>query len=421
MRLLFAIIGLLGFSLSATAAREWLYYKEYPWVYDAKSEDWLYLRGAADGSIYAYRNSTKEWEEFTVPKDDDVIPIPSWYELYEGWVQNPEPYGGVSVLRQIKEAKDNMSEILDLSGEYGSSANISDLTPLSELTNLTKLILFNNYKIENIEPLATLVNLIELNLTGNKIYDISFIGNLKKLENLQLQDNQITDEDLSILTMLPNLKILNLEENEITDYSPLAALTNLTDLRLGQMTITASQKEMLEAALPNTRITWPHPIIDDSEPAEKTWDELYEEWVQNPEPYGGLSVLQQIKQAKDSGAWQLVLENKNISDISPLDGLTQFYYLNLEGNIIADISSLASLTNLESLDLDQNNIADVSPLAGLTTLTGLELGGNNITNLTALSSLTNLNYLDLDGNPLSSEQKNLITEALPNTDLWFGN
>jgi len=259
--------------------------------------------------------------------------------------------------------------------------------------------LFNNYKIENIEPLATLVNLIELNLTGNKIYDISFIGNLKKLENLQLQDNQITDEDLSILTMLPNLKILNLEENEITDYSPLAALTNLTDLRLGQMTITASQKAMLEAALPNTRITWPHPIIDDSEPAEKTWDELYEEWVQNPEPYGGLSVLQQIKQAKDSGAWQLVLENKNISDIS----------------------SLASLTNLESLDLDQNNIADVSPLAGLTTLTGLELGGNNITNLTALSSLTNLNYLDLDGNPLSSEQKNLITEALPNTDLWFGN
>ena len=221
MRLLFAVIGILGFSLSATAASEWLYYKHYPWVYDNVSKDWLYLRGSSDGEVYAYRSNTNEWEVFEAP--------------------------------------------------------------------------------------------------------------------------------------------------------------------------------------------------------EPTWEEKYEEWIQNPEPYGGLVVLQQIKEAKDSGAWQLVLENKNISDISPLDGLNQFYYLNLEGNIIADISSLASLTNLESLDLDQNNIADVSPLAGLTTLTGLELGGNNITNLTALSSLTNLNYLDLDGNPLSSEQKNLITEALPNTDLWFGN
>ena len=80
------------------------------------------------------------------------------------------------------------------------------------------------------------------------------------------------------------------------------------------------------------------------------------------------------------------------------------------------------MTNLESLDLDQNSIIDISPLSGLRTLKGLELGGNNISDLSALTNLSNLNYLDLDGNPLSSDQKTLITEALPpNTELWFGN
>ena len=52
-----------------------MYYKEYPWVYDNVSKDWLYLRGSSDGKIYAYRASSKAWEEFdanqTVPVDSE--------------------------------------------------------------------------------------------------------------------------------------------------------------------------------------------------------------------------------------------------------------------------------------------------------------------------------------------------------------
>ena len=53
-------------SSSIHSASEWLYYKEYPWVYDAKTEDWLYLQGGTDKKIYAYRASTKKWEEFKI-------------------------------------------------------------------------------------------------------------------------------------------------------------------------------------------------------------------------------------------------------------------------------------------------------------------------------------------------------------------
>jgi sulfatase modifying factor 1 len=57
------------FILSLTASfgnGEWLYYKHYPWVYDNASKDWLYLSGN-DGKVIAYRASTGEWEDFTVP------------------------------------------------------------------------------------------------------------------------------------------------------------------------------------------------------------------------------------------------------------------------------------------------------------------------------------------------------------------
>ena len=66
MKFLFTFISSMLLSSSIPSASEWLYYKEYPWVYDAKTEDWLYLQGGTDKKIYAYRASTKVWEEFKI-------------------------------------------------------------------------------------------------------------------------------------------------------------------------------------------------------------------------------------------------------------------------------------------------------------------------------------------------------------------
>ena len=84
---------------------------------------------------------------------------------------------------------------------------------------------------------------------------------------------------------------------------------------------------MLEEALPDTYIIWPDVIIDDIDVTDKTWEEQYEEWIQNPEPYGGLDILQKIKDAKESGATCLDLIINNISDLSPLAGLTDLEFL----------------------------------------------------------------------------------------------
>jgi len=108
MKFLFASISSILLSSSIYSASEWLYYKEYPWVYDAKTEDWLYLQGGADKKIYAYRASTKVWEEFSV---NYVI---NWDKQYSEWLKNPDAFGGKEVLEQIKNAKDSNSTTLGI-------------------------------------------------------------------------------------------------------------------------------------------------------------------------------------------------------------------------------------------------------------------------------------------------------------------
>ena len=358
MRKLFCLFGLFAISLSASASSEWLYYKHYPWVYDNVSKDWLYLRGSSDGEIYAYRTSTNAWEVFRVQK--------TWEQKYEEWIQNPEPYGGLSVLQQIKEAKETRATELDLLGN-----NITDLSPLAGLTNLTHLWL---------------------------------------------------------------------ENNKITDLTPLTGLTNLTEIYLNDNPITASQKAMLEEALPNTSISWPNVIIVDSVNL-KVWMQKYEGWILNPEPFGGMEVLHQIKYAKETGATEfylsdnnitdfsplaeltnltnLIFVRNNITDLSPLAGLTNLKELDLLGNNITDLTPLTGLKNLTSLWLEANNISDLTPLTGLTNLGELWLSGNNISDITPLAGLTNLGVLYLLDNPITASQKAILEEALPNTTIYW--
>ena len=413
MRKLFCLFGLFAISLSATSASEWLYYKHYPWVYDNVSKDWLYLRGSSDGEVYTYRSSTKEWEVFEAPE-------PTWEEKYEEWIQNPEPYGGLVLLQQIKEAKDSGATELVL---YDN--NISDITPLAGVTNLTRLSLghehFGGNNFTDLSPLSGLINLTWLALSYNNITDLSTLTGLPNLTGLALNENNISDlnplaalanltwlslyenniSDITPLAGLTNLTQLQLYNNNITDLTPLAGLTNLMILELQENPITASQKAMLEEALPNTYIYWPDVIIDDIPWEEKAWEQKYQVWILNPEPYGGLEVLQKIKDAKDSGATEFVdfhaVYGIGISDISPFEGLNRFERLSLGINNISDLTPLSSLTNLRFLNLEENNISDLSPLVNLTQLVQL--------------------FLDDQDTPISLSQKAMLEEALPNTDI----
>ena len=107
---------------------------------------------------------------------------------------------------------------------------ISDVSPLQNLTTLTYLDLGANWRISDVTPLRNLVNLTFLNLRGNGISDVSSLSGLTKLVDLDLHFNRISD--ITSLRNLKNLIFLGLRGNEISDVSPLENLTNLTHLSL---------------------------------------------------------------------------------------------------------------------------------------------------------------------------------------------
>ncbi|MCL1903824.1 MAG: leucine-rich repeat domain-containing protein [Oscillospiraceae bacterium] len=136
---------------------------------------------------------------------------------------------------------------------------ISDVSPLSELKDLTSLSLLDN-QITDISPLSGLKNLEELDLHINQISDISALSGLTKLKILSLNDNKITD--ISPLNELKKLEQLVLYTNPIADleacFTTLCGLTNLFNLALSpNQIIDREHLEALEAALPKLKGFYP--------------------------------------------------------------------------------------------------------------------------------------------------------------------
>ncbi|MFQ5870248.1 MAG: leucine-rich repeat domain-containing protein, partial [Candidatus Zixiibacteriota bacterium] len=97
----------------------------------------------------------------------------------------------------------------------------------------------------------------------------------------------------------------------------------------------------------------------------------------------------------------LLLPFNEISDITPLQNLTQLYSLDLFSNQISDITSLQNLAQLTWLDLELNQISDLTPLENLTELTWLRLRANQIAEIDRLQNLTQLTGLFLGDNQIS--------------------
>lgn len=90
-----------------------------------------------------------------------------------------------------------------------------------------------------------------------------------------------------------------------------------------------------------------------------------------------------------------------ISDISPLSGLSKLEELHLIGNKISDVSPLSELTNLKKLYIGFNEITDIEPLSQLNNLVALDLTYNQINDIQPLSELNKLHTLSLGNNEIS--------------------
>ncbi|MDE2998488.1 MAG: leucine-rich repeat domain-containing protein [Gemmatimonadota bacterium] len=240
-------------------------------------------------------------------------------------------------------------EMATLTRIWAQDSDISDLTGLEFAANLTQLLLGmpigvpyyainvaeqNSNTVSDLSPLSGLTNLTTLGLTGNAVSDVSALAGVTNLRWLNLSHNAIFD--VSALAGLINLTHLNLN-NTVSDVSALAGLSNLTWLYLNDNSISnisalSGLTKLRFLFLANNNIT-------------------------NVSTLSGLTELTYLS-----------LLNNSLSDVSPLSGLTNLTDLELQNNSITELSPLSGLTNLTRLFLHSNSISDLSPLVANTGL-----------------------------------------------------
>ena len=109
---------------------------------------------------------------------------------------------------------------------------VASLEGLQYAVNLTTLQLMSNLTLTDVSLLSGLTELTDLDLSGNRISDVTPLSELVNLTRLDLGFNLFIG-DVGPLSGLTGLETLVLNINEIADTTPLSNLTNLRRLDLG--------------------------------------------------------------------------------------------------------------------------------------------------------------------------------------------
>ena len=236
-------------------------------------------------------------------------------------------------------------EALDLSGCTLSSAAMSTIVSLPELTSL--------------------------NLSGCAVIDINALIGLQKLEFLDLSNNTISD--LTALSALQALKELHLTNNPITSLANLKNCTQLEILYANQCSITriaglADHTALKELYLANNQIA-------------------------------DISVL-----ASCTALQTLDLSFNAVTDISIVSELRQLVDLNVSNNQITVFPAVDADTPLWHVDISHNQIEDLTGLAGNLSVNFINADYNKIKSIAKLEACVMLVKMNLWDNPVNTDE-----------------
>ncbi|KAL3276878.1 hypothetical protein HHI36_012249 [Cryptolaemus montrouzieri] len=324
-------------------------------------------------------------------------------------IKNPENFGF-----NIPEC--GSSELHNLDASFNSLRALNEATGFSYLRRLQSLNISNN-NISEIsgEALAGLVSLKVINLSNNRIEDLPhglFAGS-RELREIHLQNNSLFSLAKGIFHRLEQLLILDLSGNSLTsnhiDSGTFLGLIRLIILNLSHNSLTRIDgrtfKDLFFLQILDLRNNSIGFIEDNA------FLPLYNLHTLNlaenrlntigPYLFNGLFILS-----------KLTLNNNLISTIDQkaFRNCSSLKELDLSSNALDQVpEAIQELTFLKTLDLGENQISDFrnGSFKNLNQLTGLRMIDNNIGNLTAgmLWDLPSLQVLNLAKNKIQGIER----------------
>ncbi len=196
--------------------------------------------------------------------------------------------------------------------------------------------------IASLADAALMPNLQVLMIGNQRVTDLSPLGNLKRLTDLDLDKNPVSD--ISAIGGLPNLESIGVNETKVTDLTPLAACPAL--------------KKMVLNSIP----------CDDFSFLASMGDIEYLHIV-NIKPEKVLPHL------RGKSARQLRLGYVALPSVTDLKGINGLQELFMDEVYLDDLTGIGELPYLTDLRFTSMHIEDLSPLLALKYLKRLEVDG----------------------------------------------
>ena len=280
---------------------------------------------------------------------------------------------------------------------FDACTGFTDLSPLAALPNLTYLRLsgMESADLTKIFPkkmptvehlvitmvevadgstdaLSNFTGLIHLELTPVAgVRDVSFVGAMPKLEQLDLSGIDLSGEASSPLEKAKTMRTLSLNLCELSTIDFVSGMPDLEELQ-----VVGNQVSDLSplAACPKLTVLW-----------------ISQNKVHDLTPLKGCAKLE-----------DLVADGNGLSSVSGVSGHENLRRISLADNKLTSADGLEDLVGLEELSLARNQLTDISALSGNTSLRRVDLSSNQLSDVMALASCGGMEHLSLASNQIGS-------------------
>jgi len=398
---------------------------------------------------------------YTHEFDEKVALLGWWKDMATAWqsvfIEKLVLSGSVT-LTDLK----TMSSLTEL--DISNNQNAQDLTPLSQLVNLTSLNL-SGTTITDLTPIRNLTELVELNIENTSVKDLTPLKYSNKITTLILNNTAV--EDITVVEKMPALKHVEMQGIMVANFMPLAKLVGLQQADLSKTKLNSLTP--FENLLTLTDLTLSNTFVDNVEPLKNlrmlTSLTLDSTKIRTLEGLGSIEMLKTLS-----------INNTGVTDLAPLQKLvhlekiycdhtginqqaaatfmalhpkvlvifdsedlkvwwnqlpkdwqTVFFRsaaldgnptkeelaiiplldsINLSGDKnLVNLEPLTKLKQLKVLLANKTSVSDLEPLREFSEITSLDISETNVSDLAVLTNLTHLTSLKADNSKIKNIEK----------------
>ncbi|MEQ8688162.1 MAG: leucine-rich repeat domain-containing protein [Imperialibacter sp.] len=348
----------------------------------------------------------------------EMLPDLVYLKMSNTRITDLSPVRSLSNLQHLDISNTKVEDITFL--KYSEKLNTLDasLTPvydLSELAGLSDLrvLLLKGIPAADFSAIGLLTELRWLDVSQTSLSTTASLIKLSKLEELNISSTAITS--LEGLENLSKLNVLQANSTFVSDLSPLSGLSGLKDLMINDCPVSSLDALLGIASLEkvycdNTSVSDKQAddfmskkkktlVVMNSRQLDAWWTGLTGEWrlalmslMQVPK--GQKPTKEQLVKLVNMDS--LVLANKMLSNLLPLERFKKLNYLDISKNPIDELISLSRLGDIKVLKANDTPIENIAGLKGIVTLERIELINTKVYDLEVLQGLPRLQYLNLD-------------------------